>query len=72
MAKTNEELNKLKNEYETLNTKLQELTEDELKQVTGGESEHFIWLYEQSFDHAPDNRSGSIQDVIGEWSLEEH
>ena len=36
MAKTQEELNQLKNEYETLNKKLKELTEDELLQVTGG------------------------------------
>ena len=36
MAKTQEELNELKNEYETLNKKLKELTEDELLQVTGG------------------------------------
>ena len=34
--KTKEELNALKNEVETLNKKLAELTEDELKQVTGG------------------------------------
>ena len=36
MAKTKEELNALKNEYEALNNKLQELTEDELMLVTGG------------------------------------
>lgn len=36
MAKTQEELDQLKAEYETLKTKLQELTEDELKKVTGG------------------------------------
>ena len=36
MIKTKEELNQLKNEYESLATKLQELTEDELKQVIGG------------------------------------
>lgn len=36
MAKTKEELNVLKNEYETLTTKLNELNEDELKQVCGG------------------------------------
>ena len=36
MAKTQEELNQLKNEYETLNNKLKELTDEELKQVTGG------------------------------------
>ena len=37
MAKTKEELNQLKAEYETLNNKLKELTDDELIQVTGGE-----------------------------------
>ena len=34
--KTKEELNALKEEVETLNNKLKELTDDELKQVTGG------------------------------------
>ena len=34
--KTKEELNALKEEVEALNRKLTELTEDELKQVTGG------------------------------------
>ena len=34
--KTKEELNALKNEVETLNKKLAELTEDELKMVNGG------------------------------------
>ena len=34
--KTAEELNNLKEEVETLNEKLAELNEDELKQVTGG------------------------------------
>ena len=38
MAKTQEELNTLKTEYETLNNKLKELTEDELEQVIGGQS----------------------------------
>lgn len=36
MAKTQEELAQLKNEYESLNNKLKELTEEELKLVTGG------------------------------------
>ena len=40
MAKTQEELNTLKQEYESLTTKLEELTEDELKQVCAG---GFIW-----------------------------
>ena len=34
--KTKEELNALKEEVETLNRKLHELTEDELRQVIGG------------------------------------
>ena len=34
--KTKEELNALKEEVETLNEKLNELTEEELAQVTGG------------------------------------
>lgn len=34
--KTQEELNALKEEIEALNRKLAELTEEELKQVTGG------------------------------------
>lgn len=36
MPKTQEELTQLKEEYETLNNKLKELSEDELKMVTGG------------------------------------
>ena len=34
--KTKEELNALKEEVETLNKKLAELTDEELEQVTGG------------------------------------
>ena len=36
MSKTKEELNALKEEVESVNEKLAELTEDELKLVTGG------------------------------------
>ena len=36
MAKTQKELTELKVEYEELSTKLKELSEDELKYVTGG------------------------------------
>ena len=39
MAKTKEELNQLKIEYEALNKKLNELTDKELAQVSGGQSE---------------------------------
>ena len=37
MAKTKEELNELKKEYETLNSKLKELSDDELGKIAGGE-----------------------------------
>ena len=36
MSKSKEELNKLKEEVEAVNEKLQELTEEDLEQVTGG------------------------------------
>lgn len=42
MAKTKEELNKLKEKYEALNNKLSELTEDEFKQVTAGTDVNFV------------------------------
>lgn len=38
MAKTKEELNALKEEFETLNKKLVELNEEELSQVMGGKT----------------------------------
>ena len=37
--KTKEELNALKEEVETLNKKLHELTDEELEQVSGGNSD---------------------------------
>ena len=36
MSKINEELNTIKEEVEAVNEKLQELTEEEIEQVTGG------------------------------------
>lgn len=39
--KTKEELDAIKNEVETLNSKLAELTADELEQVTGGHTPVF-------------------------------
>ena len=41
MAKTKEELKELKEEYESLTTKLKELTEEELLLVTGGTNVSF-------------------------------
>ena len=43
--KTKEELNALKEEIETLNRKLAELTEEELKQVAGGEDDPSVCPY---------------------------
>ena len=40
MAKTQEELNAIKEDVETLNNKLTELTEEDLEQVTGGLALH--------------------------------
>ena len=42
MAKTQEELNAIKEEVESMNKKLAELTEEELKQVAGGNIEQEI------------------------------
>lgn len=36
MAKTQEELDQIKKEYEELSEKLKELTQEELKQISGG------------------------------------
>ena len=36
MSKSNEELNKIKEEVEAVNEKLQELTEEEIEKVCGG------------------------------------
>ena len=40
--KTKEELNALKNEVESLNKKLAELSEDEMKEVVGGGLDEWI------------------------------
>ena len=41
MSKSKEELNKLKEEVEAVNEKLQELTPEEIAQVTGGAASGF-------------------------------
>ena len=67
--KAKEELEKLKEECMVLNSKLKELNDDELKEVTGG----IVWLYEESYDVLEAaNKTGSIQEVIGGWSNKEH
>ena len=46
MSKTKEELNKLKEEVEAVNEKLQELTPEEIAQVNGGVERHLITQYD--------------------------
>ena len=43
MSKSKEELNKIKEEVETVNEKLQELTPEELEQVNGGQGNTLTW-----------------------------
>ena len=62
--KTKEELNELRNEVETLNKKLSELTEEELAQVSGGVDLHSpSWDYEFN-DVVPDLPDPSRQRSI--------
>ena len=55
--KTKEELNALKEEVETLNKKLAELTEDELAQVVGGAK----WEFDYGHD-IPDGKSYTVEE----------
>lgn len=52
MAKTMKELKQIKQEYETLASKLKELSEDELKQVTGG-THCFVYVGSKQMIHDP-------------------
>ena len=62
--KTKEELNQLKIEYETLSGKLQELTEDELKQVTGGINPPTMLDNSVPLKKAPIAQTGKINELI--------
>ena len=62
--KTKEELNQLKIEYETLSGKLQELTEDELKQVTGGINLPTMLDNSVPLKKAPIAQTGKINELI--------
>ena len=62
MAKTKEELMQLKTEYETLNNKLKELSEEELDYVNGGTT---IWdiavkLKEKFMPNSSSNNGGKV------------
>lgn len=50
--KTKEELSELREELETLNQKLAELTEEELAQITGGTSDSLATSHGQVVDYA--------------------
>ena len=53
--KTKEELNALKEEVETVSGKLHELTEEELAQVSGGESvDELLQLYNEKIKNYAD------------------
>ena len=56
MAKTQEELKELKEEYESLNLKLNELTDDEMKQVTGGLCEYRSLEKDTCFENGKNTR----------------
>ena len=58
MSKTKEELNKLKEEVEAVNEKLQELTDEELEQVCGGQSR-------TQPGHVPGTKPATIKIVMG-------
>ena len=73
MSKSKEELNSLKEEVETLNNKLAELNEEELKQVLGGlfdetefairGQEHGFWIPKLQYGSAmADGKDTPIQE----------
>ena len=59
--KTPEELNALKNEVETMNKKLAELTDEELSQVSGGWEDEFKQGYD-NLQHGLD-----VADYLGKF-----
>ena len=68
--KTKEELNALKEEVETLNKKLAELSEDELKQVSGGYNGYEIIFYNsqklsETGEEEIERIAGGI--AVGDW-----
>ena len=61
--KTADELNALKEEVETLNKKLAELSEDELKQVSGGFVGYEIFFYNPK--HSENDGEEKLGDNVG-------
>ena len=69
MAKTQEELNALKKEVETLNNKLKELTDEELAQVTGGNIEQELKnLAKQHFQLEKESTGEKFKDFLEKYA----
>ena len=67
--KTAEELTALKNEVEVLNQKLSALTEEELKQVTGGNIEQEIKnLAKQHFQLEKESTGDKVKDFLEKYA----
>ena len=73
MPKTKEELQQLKREYESLNNKLKELDEEELKSVTGGFGTKTVTYYTYQIGDTfkiSENQAWVITYVIGDEKVQ--
>ena len=69
MAKTQEELNAIKEEVESMNKKLAELTEEELEQVAGGNIEQEIKnLAKQYFQIEEEVTGDKLKDFLEKYA----
>ena len=66
VMKTQEELKNLKEEYESLNRKLDELTDDELEQVTGGTKRQLFQAVNQLLQRQNEIPDCIKQNIIGQ------
>lgn len=62
MGKTKEELEQLRQEYKALTEKFKELSEDELKEVTGGDSTFVISGQENDPLYNPHMYKNTVKD----------
>lgn len=65
--KTKEELNALQNEVEALNKKLAELTDDEMKQVTGGMKIVVIKALQKPSNTSGEIQSSTTENIQSDW-----
>ena len=69
MVKTQEELNAIKEEVESMNKKLAELTEEELEQVAGGNIEQEIKnLAKQHFQIEEEGTGEKFKDFLEKYA----